>query len=88
MKGIAILLAFFSLFTVASLLIPAPMFPGNWFCTLISEGIREYVSILSAVFNGAFYGTILWLVFIGISRKSENKKIRCGYSLAKPSMVC
>jgi hypothetical protein len=69
MKGITILLAFFSLFAVASLLIAAPMFPGNWFCALIGEGIRDYVSILSAVFNGAFYGIILWLVFIGISRK-------------------
>jgi len=69
MKGITILLAFFSLFTAASLLIPTPMFPGNWFCALIGEGIRDYVSILSAVFNGAFYGIILWLIFIGISRK-------------------
>ena len=69
MKGITILLAFFSLFAVASLLIPTPMFRGNWFCALISEGIRDYVSILSTVFNGAFYGIILWLVFIGISRK-------------------
>jgi hypothetical protein len=69
MKGITILLAFFSLFAVASLLIHTPMFPGNLFCALIGEGIRDYVSILSAVFNGAFYGIILWLVFIGISRK-------------------
>ena len=69
MKGITILLAFFSLFAVASLLIPAPMFPGSWFCALVGEGIRDYVSILSAVFNGAFYGVILWLVFIGIGRK-------------------
>ena len=69
MKGMTILLAFFSLFAVTSLLIPTAMFPGNWFCALIGEGIRDYVSILSAVFNGAFYGIILWLVFIGISRK-------------------
>jgi len=69
MKGITILLAFFSLFAIASLLIPAPMFPGSWFCALVGEGIRDYVSILSAVFNGAFYGVILWLVFVGIGRK-------------------
>ena len=69
MKGITILLAFFSLFTAASLLLPAPMFPGNWFCALIGEGIRDYVSILSAGFNGAFYSIISWLVLIGISRK-------------------
>lgn len=68
MKGI-IILAFFSLFAVASLLIPVPMFPGSWFCALIGQGIQDYVSILSAVFNGMFYGVILWLIFIGISRK-------------------
>jgi hypothetical protein len=70
MKGL-IISAFFSLFTVASLLIPVPMFPGSWFCALIGQGVQDYVSILSAVFNGMFYGVILWLVFIGISRKLE-----------------
>jgi hypothetical protein len=69
MKGIIILLTFFSLFMVASLLIPSPMFPGNLFCTLIGGAIMDYVKILSAVFNGLFYGIILWLIFIGISRK-------------------
>ena len=69
MKGLNILLAFFALFAVASILIPAPMFPGNWFCALLGEGIQEYVRILSAVFNGAFYGVILWLMFIGIGKK-------------------
>ena len=69
MKGLNILLAFFALFAAASILIPAPMFPGNWFCALLGEGIQEYVRILSAVFNGAFYGVILWLMFIGIGKK-------------------
>jgi hypothetical protein len=71
MKGLIILLTFFSLFTAAALLIPTPMFPGNWFSALIGEKIREYVNILSAVFNGAFYGTILWLIFNGISKKTR-----------------
>jgi len=68
MKGL-IMLAFFSLFTAASLLIPVPLFPGSWFCALIGQGIRDYVNVLSAILNGLFYGVILWLVFIGISRK-------------------
>ena len=68
MKGLYILLAFFSLIAVASLLIPVPMFPGNWFCSLLGEAIFGYVSILSAV-NGAFYGVILWLMFVGLGRK-------------------
>jgi hypothetical protein len=68
MKGM-IALAFFSLFLVASLLIPIPMFPGSWFCALIGKAVLDYVSVLSALFNGIFYGVILWLVFLGISRK-------------------
>jgi hypothetical protein len=68
MRGI-IILAFFSLFAVASLLIPVPMFPGSWFCALIGPGTLDYVNILSAVFNGLFYGVILWVFFIGVSRK-------------------
>ncbi|MBN1244382.1 hypothetical protein JXA31_02170 [Candidatus Bathyarchaeota archaeon] len=67
-KGL-IILAFFSLFAVASLLIPVPMFPGSWFCAVIGQGIREYISVLSAIFNGLFYGAILCLLFMGISRK-------------------
>jgi hypothetical protein len=68
MRGI-IILAFFSLFAVASLLIPVPLFPGSWFCALIGQAIIDYVSILSAVFNGLFYGGILWIIFSGVSRK-------------------
>jgi hypothetical protein len=69
-KGL-IALAFFSLFAAASLLIPVPLFPGSWFCALIGHGVQEYVGVLSAMFNGLFYGVILWLVFVGISRKLE-----------------
>jgi len=69
MKGLTILLAFFSLFAIASILIPVPMFPGSWFCALIGGSIQEYVNVLSAVFNGAFYGVILWLMFVGIGKK-------------------
>jgi hypothetical protein len=69
-KGI-IVLAFFSLFAAASLLIPVPLFPGSWFVALIGQGVQDYVGVLSAIFNGLFYGIILWLMFIGISRKLE-----------------
>ena len=69
MKGLSILLAFFSLFAIASILIPVPMFPGSWFSALLGERIQEYVGVLSAVFNGAFYGVILWLMFVGIGKK-------------------
>jgi hypothetical protein len=73
MRGALILIAFFSLFTLASLLIP-PMFPGNLFCALIGGSVSEYEEYLSAVFNGFFYGVILWMVFTAISRKLEVEK--------------
>jgi hypothetical protein len=71
MKSANILLAFFSIFAVASIIIPLPMFPGSWFCALFGERLQEYVRVLSAVFNGAFYGGILWLMFVGLGKKLE-----------------
>jgi len=74
MRGALILVVFFLMFTFASLLIPSPMFPGTFFCTLIGESISEYTEYLSAVFNGLFYGVILWIVFTVISRRLEVEK--------------
>jgi len=71
MKGITILIVFFTIFLAASLLIPSPMFPGNLLCTLfgnLSSACREWIS---AVFNAVFYGIILWLVFVAVSRRFE-----------------
>jgi len=74
MRGAIILVSFLLLFMSASLLIPSPMFPGNFFCTLIGGSISEYSQYLSAFFNGVFYGVILWLVFTVISRRLEKEK--------------
>ncbi len=74
MRGTPILLAFFLLFTSASLLIPTPMFPGNILCTLMGEVTSEYSKYLGAIFNGVFYGAILWLVFVAVSRRLEGEK--------------
>ncbi len=73
MRGTRILLVFFSIFTSASLLIPCPMFPGNVVCALIGEAARRYSGLLGSVFNGLFYGLILWLTFVIISRKLEEE---------------
>lgn len=69
-----ILVAFLLLFTSASLLIPSPMFPGNFFCALIGQASSGYSVYLSAVFNGVFYSVILWLVFTFISKRLEGEK--------------
>jgi len=74
MRGVLILIAFFSMFTAASLLIPSPMFPGNMFCTLIGGAESAYVGFLSAILNGVFYGVILWLVFVAVSKRLEEEK--------------
>lgn len=74
MKGISLLIVFFTIFLIASLLIPSPMFPGNMFCTLIGGAISEHFDYLSAVFNGLFYGALLWLIFTLISRKLGEEK--------------
>jgi hypothetical protein len=74
MKGLLILAVFFLMFTVASLLIPCPMFPGSFLCLSIGSVISEYVGYLSALFNGVFYGVVLWLVFVAINRRLETEK--------------
>jgi hypothetical protein len=62
------------MFTVASLLIPRPMFPGSFFCFSIGPAATAYVDYLSALLNGVFYGVILWLVFVAVSRRLEEEK--------------
>jgi membrane protein DedA with SNARE-associated domain len=71
MRGTLILIVFFLMFTVASLLVPCPMFPGNVLCSTIGMVTKQYSEYLSAVFNGVFYGIILWLVFVAFSRRLE-----------------
>jgi hypothetical protein len=71
MRGTLILAVFFLVFMIASLLIPAPLFPGTYFCTIIGGAATAYIEYISAFFNGLFYGAILWLVFTLISRRLE-----------------
>jgi hypothetical protein len=62
------------MFTVASLLVPYLMFPGSLLCAMIGEAMSGYAGYLAAVLNGVFYGAILWLVFVVISRRLETEK--------------
>ena len=74
MKGAIILLVFFGLFLVASLLIPSPMFPGNVLCKLVGGVVFENIRYFSALFNGIVYGGTLWLLFAGLSRRLTQEK--------------
>jgi hypothetical protein len=73
MKGAIILVVFFILFVGMSLLIPSPMFPGNVLCALIGGPAVTYGNYVSAIFNGVLYSTVLWIVFLSISRKLEQE---------------
>ena len=70
MKGLLII-TFFSIFTIASILIPVPLFPGSWLSSLLGNGILAISTFLSAIFNGLVYGCTLGLVFYAISKRLE-----------------
>ena len=74
MRGTPILIIFFLMFTVATLLVPCPMFPGNFLSHSIGAVVSEYDGYLSAVFNGVFYAIIVWLIFVAIGRRLEQEK--------------
>lgn len=74
MKGIPILIAFFVIFTSASLLIANPMFPGSFIQATLNDSFQGYGEFVEAMVNGVFYGMIFWLVFVGISKKLEKEE--------------
>jgi hypothetical protein len=76
MRGGAIFLAFFALFTIASYAVPVPLFPGNLVPALGFVTVPTvYAPFVSAVVNGVVYGFVVWLVFVLVSRKFEEPKV-------------
>jgi len=76
MRGGAIFLAFFVLFTVASYAVPVPLFPGNLVPALGFINVPTvYAPFVSAVVNGVVYGLVVWLVFVLVSRRFEEPKV-------------
>ena len=65
MRAGAIFVAFFLLFTCASIAVPVPMFPGNIVQTWLD------VPYTNAVVNGLTYGFITWIIFFFVNRKIE-----------------
>lgn len=70
MKGEAIFLAFFVFFTVATLAVPIPLFPGNMVHSVFSSS-GVYTPLFDAVANGILYGFIIWIAYVLVSRKLE-----------------
>jgi len=71
MRATAIFVAFFLLFTSASIAVPIPLFPGNMIPALLGMPPSEYLPYLEALTNGLTYGFISWLVFLLLARKIE-----------------
>lgn len=63
------LIVFFLVFTLASVLIPSPMFPGSLLDSVIGSAFNDYARYFSAICNGAFYGVILWVAFVTLSKR-------------------
>jgi len=76
MRGGAVFLAFFVVFTVASYAVPVPLFPGSIVPTWgIVNVPAAYVPLVSAVVNGLVYGLVVWLVFVLVSRRFDEPKV-------------
>ncbi len=72
MKATPIFIAFFILFTCASIAVPIPLFPGNMITTLLETPPAEYIPYMEALTNGLTYGFISWALFLLLARKIEN----------------
>jgi hypothetical protein len=78
MRGMVVFVAFFAIFSVSSIAIPSPLFPGNVVCQFLA--VSGNTSLASAAVNGVFYGFVAWTVFyLGfrwVERLSENKSAK------------
>jgi hypothetical protein len=77
MKGMEIFLVFFAFFTLTTLVVPAPLFPGNMIQSLFSSlsiPASFYSPLLDALTNGASYGFVIWMAFVLVGRKLEESE--------------
>jgi len=65
MRAGAIFVAFFLLFTCASIAVPVPLFPGN----IVQMWLD--VPYINAIVNGLTYAFITWIVFFFVNRRIE-----------------
>lgn len=77
MRNGAIFSVFFILFTLATLAVPIPLFPGNMVQTVASSiGLPVFCTqLLNALANGMLYGFLIWTVYFLISRKLEEPEV-------------
>lgn len=75
MRGGAVFLAFFLLFTLASLAVPVPLFPGSLVNGFFSLPVDSYAPLISALTNGITYGIVIWLVFFIATRRLDESGV-------------
>ena len=75
MRGGAVFLAFFLLFTLASLAVPVPLFPGNAIHAFFGLPVDSYAPLISAITNGVTYGLVVWLVFFLATRRLDESGV-------------
>ena len=75
MRGGAVFLAFFLLFTLASMAVPVPLFPGSMIHALFGLPIDSYAPLISAITNGITYGLVVWLVFFLATRRLDESGV-------------
>ena len=75
MRGGGVFLAFFILFTLATLAVPAPLFPGSAIHGLLGLPADIYGSLASAIANGITYGLVVWLVFVLATRRLDESGV-------------
>lgn len=71
-------MVFFIFFTLATLAVPIPLFPGNMVHSVFNSlGIPSsfYTPLLDAVANGILYGFIVWIMFVLVSMKLEEPEV-------------
>ena len=74
MRATPVFFAFFMLFTLASLAVPIPLFPGSAITAFIQtpiSAITEYLVYIAAISNGLIYGIVVWVVFFFVDKKLE-----------------
>ncbi len=76
MKASPVFVVFFVFFTLATVLAPVPMFPGNMVYTWLGTPSPPYAFLASALMNGIIYGLVAWIVYVLASRKIEKSITR------------
>jgi hypothetical protein len=71
MKDSPVFIVFFAFFTLATIVVPVPMFPGNMIYKWFEMLSTSYAFYISAVINGVTYGLVAWIVYVLASKRIE-----------------